>query len=82
VEILCWLITAYMVVLAGRAVFSWFPPGEPGSFTFGVSRILFELTEPVLAPVRSIIPPAGMFDLSFIVVWIGLFILRSFICAG
>jgi len=80
VGLLCALITVYLIVLAGRAIFSWFPPGEPGSFSFGASRLLFELTEPVLAPVRKIIPPAGMFDLSFFVVWIGLFIVRGVIC--
>lgn len=80
-EILCWLITVYLIVLVGRAVLSWFPPAEPGKFLFGLSRVLFELTEPVLAPVRSIIPPAGMFDLSFIVVFIAVIILRGVICA-
>ena len=30
-----------------------------------VYRMLLDLTEPVLAPLRRVIPPAGMFDLSF-----------------
>jgi YggT family protein len=33
-----------------------------------VARFLNAVTEPVLAPFRRVIPPAGMFDLSFIVV--------------
>lgn len=79
-SLLCAAITVYLVILAARAVFSWFPPGEPGSFTFGLARLLFELTEPVLAPARRVIPPAGMFDLSFILVFLGLVILRGVIC--
>ena len=39
--------------------------------------MLLQLTEPVLAPVRRIIPPAGMFDLSFIVVFITIEIVLS-----
>jgi YggT family protein len=79
-SLLCAFLTVYLLVLLGRAIFSWFPPGEPGSFSFGLSRLLFDLTEPVLAPVRRMIPPAGMFDLSFIVVMVGLFILREALC--
>ena len=36
-----------------------------------------DLTEPVLAPLRRVIPPAGMFDLSFTVLIVFLFILRA-----
>jgi YggT family protein len=79
VSVLCILVTAYMVVLAGRAIMSWFPirPGTPGASIYGV---LHDLTEPVLAPMRRIIPPAGMFDLSFLVLFVVLGIVRSFVC--
>jgi YggT family protein len=80
VFLLCAFITVYMVVMAARAVFSWFPV-RPGSALSSVNAVLYELTEPVLAPVRRIIPPAGMFDLSFIVVFFALVILRSILCS-
>jgi YggT family protein len=78
-ELLCVLITVYMVVLAGRAIMSWFPvrPGTPLSSVYG---LLHDLTEPVLAPMRRVIPPAGMFDLSFLILFVLLSILRSQIC--
>jgi YggT family protein len=63
-----------MVVLAGRAVFSWFPV-RGGTFLASLNSILFDLTEPVLRPVRRIIPPAGMFDTSFIIVFFAVVIL-------
>jgi YggT family protein len=69
-----------MVVMAARAIFSWFPV-RPGTALASLNGVLYELTEPVLRPVRRIIPPAGMFDLSFIVVFFVLVILRSIICA-
>jgi YggT family protein len=80
VILLCAFLTVYMVVMAARAVFSWFPV-RPGTALASLNGVLYELTEPVLRPVRRIIPPAGMFDLSFIVVFFVLVILRSIICA-
>jgi YggT family protein len=59
----------YILILLARAVLSWFPY-NPDSPLNGVRRVLFTLTEPVLAPFRRIIPPVGMFDLSFIVAFI------------
>ena len=42
-------------------------PAHRRAATATVARLLFDLTEPVLAPLRRIIPPVGMFDLSFTV---------------
>jgi len=78
-QILCAAITVYIVVLFARAVLSWFPV-RPGTGLAQVSMLLRDLTEPVLAPLRRVIPPAGMFDLSFLVLTMGLFILRAAIC--
>jgi YggT family protein len=80
VTIICAIVTAYMVVLFARAIMSWFPvrPGTPWASVYGV---LLDLTEPVLAPLRRIIPPAGMFDLSFLVLFVALGILRAAVCS-
>jgi YggT family protein len=75
------LLTIYLVILFCRAVLSWFPL-EPGTIFAQINRVLFDLTEPVLRPFRKIIPPAGMFDLSFIVVIFGIIILRSIVLSG
>jgi YggT family protein len=74
----CALVTVYLIVLFLRAVFSWFPAPNGGAAT--LYRILMDLTEPVLAPLRRVIPPAGMFDLSFTVLIVFMFILRAAIC--
>ena len=50
-----------------RAILSWFPLRSDSPF-IPVARFLNAVTEPILAPVRRIIPAAGMFDLSFLVV--------------
>lgn len=80
-SVIVWLLTAYLVILAGRAVLSWFPV-RSGTFLAGLNSLLFDLTEPVLRPVRRVIPPAGMLDLSFLVVFVGITILRSILAAG
>jgi YggT family protein len=77
--IVCPLITIFIVVLFARAVLSWFPL-EPGSFLVQVSDVLRMLTDWAVVPLRRVIPPAGMFDLSFMVLVFGLFILRAAIC--
>jgi YggT family protein len=75
-SLLYWVITIYIIVLAGRAILSWFPL-RPGTFLASLQSILIDLTEPVLRPVRRLIPPIGMFDTSFIVVFFILIILQQ-----
>lgn len=70
-SILAYLVEAYVLVLIARALLSWIPT-RPGSPLHPVVRALDKVTEPVLRPVRRILPPiraGGMgIDLSIIVV--------------
>ncbi len=59
----------YVLILVGRAILSWFPPSYNSPLN-PVRRVLFVLTEPVLAPFRKVIPPVGGLDLSFLVAFI------------
>ena len=77
--LLCTLITIFVVLLFMRAVLSWFPLA-PGTFLAQLSDVLRMLTDWAVVPLRRIIPPAGMIDLSFLVLVFGLFILRAAIC--
>ena len=73
----CSLLQVYLIVLFARAILSWFPMSGSGFMTT-VQRVLFDVTEPVLAPMRRIIPPAGNFDLSFMIVsFIGIMLQRA-----
>ncbi|MDE2481471.1 MAG: YggT family protein [bacterium] len=58
-----WLARLYSVLLFVYAVLSWLPDLR-GPWV----RYLAMVIEPVLAPVRRIIPPLGGFDLAFLVV--------------
>lgn len=60
------LFQAMMLAIVGRALLSWFPirPGNPFQ---PLAVVLHQITEPVLAPLRRILPSFGMIDLSPIV---------------
>ena len=77
--ILCRLLQAYFLVLIGRIVLSWFPI-TPGTTTASVFGIIYSLTEPVLGPVRRVIPPMGMFDVSSLVVIMVLLVVERAVC--
>jgi YggT family protein len=64
--------------IVGRALMSWFSPG----FTNPVARFLYEITEPMLSPIRRILPRAGMFDFSPIVALVLLQLLGGLIRRG
>lgn len=82
-DLICLLLSAYVVVLFGRIIMSWFPIA-PGSALSAVYGFLYTLTEPVLGPVRKLMPSIGAggvgLDLSPIIVFLGIAILRSAIC--
>jgi len=65
-KILHILLTAYSWIVILRAVFSWvYVPS-----LYQAARFLYRLTEPVLRPVRRLVPPArlGGLDVSPIIV--------------
>ncbi len=56
----------YVIILIVRALLSWIPMSASSPFA-PVARVVYTITEPVLAPFRRIIPPVGGLDLSFMV---------------
>jgi YggT family protein len=83
VLIVCRLIQAYIIILFARIIISWFPI-SPGGGMSTVYGFLYSVTEPVLGPIRRIIPPIGMggmgLDLSPMIVTFGLLFLSGAIC--
>ena len=75
------LLQLYLLVLFGRAIFSWFPP-RPGGAAASLNRVLFNLTEPVLGPVRRAMPRTGRLDLSFLVVFLGIVVLQQLVASA
>ena len=81
--LVCLLIQAYIIVLFARIILSWFPIA-PDSGMSSVYGFLYSITEPVLGPIRRIIPPLGVggmgLDLSPMIVTFGLVFLANAIC--
>ena len=81
--IVCSLIQIYVLLLVVRVVMSWFPisPNGPAETVAG---FLYMVTDPVLGPLRRLLPPVRMgamaLDLSPIVAFFGLSVLRGIIC--
>jgi YggT family protein len=69
------LVVILQIAIIGRAVLSWFPvdPRSP------LVSILTEITEPILAPLRRVVPRIGMIDITPMVAIFVLFIIRSMV---
>ncbi|MCH7788004.1 MAG: YggT family protein [Acidobacteria bacterium] len=81
--VICLALWAYFIAIVARVLLSWIPI-SPNGFMAMVAGYLYTLTDPVLTPVRRLLPPvrAGntAIDLSAMVVLFGGSILLSFIC--
>ncbi|MEK7252907.1 MAG: YggT family protein [Actinomycetota bacterium] len=82
-SVVCLVIQVYAIVVFARIVLEWIPV----SYDHPVSRVrsvLRALTEPLLRPLRAILPPIRMgdiaLDLSPLVLVLGLSVLSSVIC--
>lgn len=75
VQILLLLLNIYEIVLLLRVLISWFrlDPYNP------IIRVLYSLTEPLLQPIRQLLPPTGMVDFSPLVALLLLFAIRNVI---
>jgi len=69
------LVYLYSLVVLAAVVLSWFPAARANP----AGQLVERLTEPVFERIRRVIPPAGGFDLSPLVLLVGLQILRRFL---
>ena len=58
-------------VFIARALLSWFPI-RPGSGMYPIAQGIHRVTEPVLAPIRNVLPRMGGIDLSVFIAIIGI----------
>lgn len=69
-ELICRLLDIYVIVIIARIILSWFPM-QPGGLGAQLFSFVYSITEPVLGPVRRMLPSIGMLDISPIVVIFG-----------
>ena len=81
------VLFALQVLLIARALLDWSValagPSVAGSLRYRLTRGVTAVTEPILAPVRRVIPPLRIggfaIDLAFIVVFFAIVLIRSLI---
>ncbi len=62
------LLMIYLLLIFAGVILSWI--GQ--NFRHPIVPLIFQLTDPVLAPIRRVLPPLGGFDLSPLVAIIGI----------
>jgi YggT family protein len=65
----------FMICLIVRSVFSWIEPYPKNR----IHRLTFDITEPVIGPVRRLVPPMGGLDISFILVFFAVVIVLQLV---
>lgn len=74
--VLCPLTLFFLVAMFARIILSYFPLTEGGPMA-AIFSFTYTITEPILGPVRRMIPPMGMFDVSSMIVLFGVYIIRG-----
>ena len=75
IDLLVFVIQAFLIIVLIRVVFSFVSPFP----TNPISRFAWRVTEPVLAPIRRLLPPMSGLDLSPLVVWLAAIVLIQFL---
>jgi YggT family protein len=70
-SVLSFALWLFVIVTLVRVAFSWISPYPNNP----VYRLAYQITEPVLAPVRRVLPPMSGMDLSPLVVTVACYFL-------
>ena len=70
--IVAYLVKIYFFAILAMIILSWVSPGGNSPIVY----LLYQLTEPVMAPFRKLIPPMGGLDLSPILVFVAINIIQ------
>ena len=71
--------TFFYIAIFARVLLSWFPQG---SSTNPLIHFVFAVTEPILSPIRRLLPRMGTFDLSPTIALILIFVIQKFLLAA
>jgi YggT family protein len=72
-------ILVLTIAIIVRALLSWFPNVDPRN---PLVEFIITITEPILAPIRSVMPRMGMFDLTPMIAIILLQVIREIILSN
>ena len=78
VTLLSMLLNVLWFAIFARAIVSWFPVDQDGP----VVRALDAITEPVLEPLRRVVPRVGLFDITPMVAIILIIIIQQMLVSS
>ena len=83
IYVLCVALNVYTFILLARIILSWVTMfWSPPSGLSPAIRVVYDLTEPIMGFFRRYIPPVGGLDLSPIIIFLILSIVRRQIGCG
>jgi YggT family protein len=68
------VLRLFQLILLVRVLLSFFPDIDRSN---PIVQFLYDITEPVLQPIRDMLPQTGMVDWSPMVVFLGIFVLMQ-----
>ena len=83
IETLLYALRIYELIVIGAIIFSWLYAfnvvNNSNQFVSMLGNFFYKATEPLLRPIRRFIPNMGGIDISPIILFIGIFFVRSII---
>ncbi len=74
VSVILLALQIYQLILLARVLLSWFPDIDRSN---PIIQFLYDVTEPVLRPIRNALPQTGMMDFSPLIVFLGISVLST-----
>lgn len=65
--VLYYALVIFQLILLARIILSWFPNVDRSN---PLIQFLFDVTEPILRPIRQMMPQTGMMDFSPLIVFL------------
>lgn len=75
------LVNILLIAIVARALMSWFPMPSSESPFFIIRQMINQITDPIIEPIRRVMPRMGMLDLSPMVAMILLIVIQRILVA-
>lgn len=74
IQIVSFALSVYQIILLGRVLLSWIPNMD---YRNPIVRFLYAATEPILEPIRRMLPSTGGMDFSPLIVFLGIAVINQ-----
>lgn len=80
-SVLSLILTLFQLLILARVLLSWFPQLAYNSdpTVRQIIRVIYDLTEPVLAPIRQLMPQGSMVDFSPLIVLLIIYVIQNMV---